>query len=72
LSKPGQSLFNSGNDNAQVSLEATLEKNGSLVWTRGFTGYAKGAACTEAVDKVREALQDAVDALRADVVSTAP
>jgi hypothetical protein len=70
LSKPGQSIFNSGNENAQVSLEATLEKNGSMVWTRGFTGYARSGACVEATEKVREALQDAVDALRADLVST--
>lgn len=71
LSAPGQSLFNGGNDNVQVTLEATLSRGGSVLWSSDFSGRARSAPCVEAIDKVREALQAAIDSLREKVIATA-
>jgi hypothetical protein len=62
------SLFNSGNGNAVVVLDASLSREGSVVWTASVTGHAQSAPCVQAIDKVREALDDAVDELRDRVV----
>lgn len=58
------SLFNSGNGNAVVVLDASLAREGTTVWTATVTGHARSAPCVQAIDKVREALDDAVDELR--------
>jgi hypothetical protein len=58
------SLFNSGNGNAVVVLDASLARQGTVVWTATITGHAQSAPCIQAIDKVREALADAVDELR--------
>jgi hypothetical protein len=58
------SLFNSGNGSAVVVLDASLSQEGTTVWTASVTGHAQSAPCVQAIDKVREALDDAVDELR--------
>ena len=64
LDQPQASLFNSGNGNAVVVLDATLARSGRLIWTGTVTGHAQSAPCVQATDKVREALFDATDELR--------
>ena len=68
VDQPQQSWFNSGQGNVAVVLEATLARNGAVVWRDTVSGHASSAPCLQAVDKVREALGDAVDALRARVI----
>ena len=68
IDQPQQSWFNSGQGNVQVVIDATLNRNGSIVWRDTVTGRAKSAPCVQAVDKVREALADAVDTLRSRVM----
>jgi hypothetical protein len=64
LDAPQQSWFNSGMGNVVVVLDATLSRDGALVWRESITGHAQSAPCLQAVDKVREALGDAIDELR--------
>jgi hypothetical protein len=64
IDQPQASLFNSGNGNAVVVLDATLARTGSIAWTGTVTGHAQSAPCVQASDKVREALFDAADELR--------
>jgi hypothetical protein len=64
LDQPQESLVNSGNGSAVVVLDATLVHNGEPLWTGTVTGHAESAPCVQAIDKVREALADAVDELR--------
>jgi hypothetical protein len=64
LDQPQASVFNSGNGTAVVVLDATLARSGGTVWTGTVTGHAQSAPCVQAIDKVREALFDAVDELR--------
>jgi hypothetical protein len=64
LDQPQASLFNSGNGNAVVVLDATLARSGAATWTGTVTGHAQSAPCVQAMDKVREALFDAADELR--------
>lgn len=64
LDQPRASVFNSGNGNAVVVIDAQLAREGSVVWTATITGHAQSAPCVQAIDKVREALADAVDELR--------
>jgi hypothetical protein len=68
LAQPQQPLFNSGQGAVAVVLEATLARDGTVVWRDTVTGHAQSAPCVQAIDKVHEALQDAVDALRARVL----
>ena len=68
IDQPQQSWFNSGQGNVAVVLDATLAQDGAMVWRNTVTGHASSAPCVQAVDKVREALGDAVDALRARVI----
>jgi len=67
VDQPQQPWINSGQGNVQVVLDATLARDGSVVWRDTVTGHARSAPCVQAIDKVREALSDAVDALRARV-----
>lgn len=64
------SLFNSGNDRAQVVLEATLSQDGHVLWAGTVTGSARSAPCVQTMEKVREALQDAVETLRDNLIRT--
>ena len=68
LEEPQQSWFNSGQGNVSVALDATLAKDGAVVWRDTVSGHASSAPCLEAIDKVHEALGDAVDALRARLI----
>jgi hypothetical protein len=68
LDQPQASMINSGNGNAVVVLDATLSRSGDTVWAGTVTGHAQSAPCVQAIDKVREALFDAVDELRDRVV----
>jgi hypothetical protein len=69
LNEPRASLFNSGNENAAVVLDATLARGSAVVWRGTVTGHARSAPCVEAIDKVREALADAIDELREHVIA---
>ncbi len=68
LDTPQQSWFNSGMGNVIVVIDATLARNGAVVWRETITGHAESAPCLQAVDKVHEALGDAVDELRDRVI----
>ena len=68
LEQPQASIVNSGNGTAVVVLDATLARNGSVTWTGTVTGHAQSAPCVQAIDKVREALQDAILDLRDRVI----
>jgi hypothetical protein len=68
LNEPRASLFNSGNSNAAVVLDAALSRGGALVWRETVTGHARSAPCLEAIDKVREALADAIEEVRDHVI----
>ena len=68
LDQPQASIVNSGNGDAVVVLDATLARSGDPVWTGTVTGHARSAPCVQAIDKVREALFDAVDELRERVL----
>ena len=68
IDQPQQSWFNSGQGNVLVVLDATLSRDGAAVWRETVTGHAQSAPCVQAVDKVREALSDAVENLRARVI----
>ena len=64
IDKPQQPWFNSGQGNVEVVLEATLSRDGAVAWRDYVTGHAQSAPCVQAIDKVREALTDAVLTLR--------
>src|SRR5207237_10906832 len=68
IDQPQASWFNSGNGTAVVVLDATLARSGGVVWRATITGHAQSAPCVQAIDKVREALVDAVAELRDRVV----
>ena len=68
IDQPQQSWFNSGQGNVLVVLDATLSRDGAAVWRDTVTGHAHSAPCVQAVDKVHEALSDAVETLRARVI----
>ena len=68
IDQPQQPWFNSGLGNVLVVLDATLTRDGNVVWRDTIAGHAKSAPCVQAVDKVREALADAVDGLRERVL----
>jgi hypothetical protein len=62
------SLFNGDNGRATVALEGTLTRAGRLVWSGNVSGHAESVPCQQVHEKVREALEDAVAALRAQVI----
>lgn len=68
LEQPQASLVNSGNGTVEVVLEGRLARDGRVVFDELVTGNARSAPCIQAIDKVREALADAVDRLRDRVV----
>ena len=64
LEQPQASVVNSGNGTVEVVLEGTLARDGRVVFDEMVDGHAQSAPCVQAIDKVREALGDAVDRLR--------
>ena len=64
IEQPQASMVNSGNGTAVVVLDAGLARDGTVIWTGTVTGHARSAPCVQAIDKVREALLQAVDELR--------
>jgi len=69
LDQPQASIVNSGNATAVVVLDATLARGGTVTWTGTVAGHARSAPCVQAIDKVREALLDAIDQLRDRVIA---
>lgn len=68
VNTPQASLFNGGNDHAQVVFDATLVQEGQVVWRDTISGSARTAPCVQAYDKVREAMGDAVEKIRDQVI----
>jgi hypothetical protein len=68
IDQPQQSWFNSGQGNVVVVLDATLSRDGAIVWREAVAGHAQSAPCVQAIDKVREALADAVESLMTRVI----
>jgi hypothetical protein len=69
INAPQPSLFNSGNGHAQAVVDATLVRDGDVVWRDTITGNARSAPCIQAYEKVREAMGDAIDEIRDRVVA---
>lgn len=69
IDAPQAALLNGGNDNAQVVIDATLARDGQVVWRDTVSGRAKSSPCVQAYDKVREAMGDAIDSIREQVVA---
>lgn len=59
---------NAGWTDTSVALDATLEREGGLVWHGTVTGHARSAPCVDAPGKLDEALRSAVIQLRSEVV----
>jgi hypothetical protein len=71
IGSPQASLINGGNDNADFTFDATLAHEGQVVWRDTISGHAKSAPCVQAYDKVREAMREAIDSIREEVVRRA-
>lgn len=71
IGSPQASLINGGNDNADFTFDATLAHDGQVVWRDTVSGHAKSAPCVQAYDKVREAMREAIDRIREEVVRLA-
>jgi hypothetical protein len=59
---------NAGWDDTSLALDATLEREGKLVWHGTVTGHARSVPCVAHREKLDEATQDAVGRLRAEVI----
>jgi hypothetical protein len=59
---------NAGWDDTSLALDATLERNGRLVWHGTVTGHARSVPCVAHREKLDEATQDAVGRLRGEVL----
>jgi hypothetical protein len=68
INTPQASLFNGGNDHAQVVFDATLVRDGEVIWRDTVSGNAQTAPCIQAYDKVREAMGEAVEKIRDQVI----
>jgi hypothetical protein len=68
IEAPQASFFNGGNDNAEVVIDASLAKNGEIVWRETMNGHAQSAPCVQAYDKVREAMGAAIEQIRERVI----
>ncbi len=51
-----------------LSLDATLQLEGKLVWHGTVTGQAKSVPCVDHQEKLVQATQDAIGKLRAEVI----
>jgi hypothetical protein len=68
VNAPQSSLINGGNDHAQVVIDATLVREGDVIWRDTISGSAHSAPCIQAYDKVREAMGEAIDEIRDRVI----
>jgi hypothetical protein len=59
---------NAGWDDTSLALDATLEREGRLVWHGTVTGHARSVPCVAHREKLDEATQDAVGRLRGEVI----
>jgi hypothetical protein len=59
---------NAGWDDTSLSLDATLQREGKLVWHGTVTGQAKSVPCVSHREKMDQATQDAIGKLRAEVI----
>jgi hypothetical protein len=59
---------NAGWDDTSLALDATLERQGKLVWHGTITGHAKSVPCVAHREKLDEATQDAAGRLRAELI----
>jgi len=60
--------MNAGWDDTSLALDATLERQGKLVWHGTVTGHAKSVPCIAHREKLDEATQDAVGRLRSELI----
>ena len=68
IDAPQAALINGGNDRALVVIEATLVRDGRVVWRDNVSGHAKSGPCVKAYDKVREAMGDSIEQVREQVI----
>ena len=59
---------NAGWDDTSLALDATLEREGRLVWHGTVTGHAQSVPCVAHREKLDEATQDAVERLRVEMI----
>jgi len=59
---------NAGWDDNSLALDATLQREGKLVWHGTVTGHAKSVPCVDHQEKLGQATQDAIGKLRAEVI----
>jgi hypothetical protein len=59
---------NAGWDDTSLSLDATLQRNGKLVWHGTVTGHARSVPCVAHREKLDEATQDATGRLREELI----
>jgi hypothetical protein len=59
---------NAGWDDTSLSFDATLEREGKLVWHGTVTGHAKSVPCVSHREKLDEATQDAIGRLRTELI----
>ena len=59
---------NAGWDDTSLALDATLEREGRLVWHGTVTGHAQSVPCVAHREKLDEATQDAVERLRVELI----
>ena len=59
---------NAGWTDTSVALDATLERDGGLVWHGTITGHARSAPCVDPGGNLDEAMRSAVSQLRAELI----
>jgi hypothetical protein len=59
---------NAGWTDTSVALDATLQREGGLIWHGTITGHARAAPCIDPQGQLQQALQNAVTQLRSQVV----
>jgi len=59
---------NAGWDDTSLALDATLEREGKLVWHGTVTGHARSVPCVAHREKLDEATEDAVARLRVELI----
>jgi hypothetical protein len=60
--------MNAGWDDTSLALDATLERQGRIVWHGTVTGHARSVPCVAHQEKLDEATQDAVGRLRVELI----
>ncbi len=60
--------MNAGWDDTSLALDATLEREGRLVWHGTVTGHARSVPCVAHREKLDEATQDAIERLRVELI----